>query len=60
MRTESRITVKRMYESPEIVSIELDSDISLALESSPPFGPGEEASFAPELFVMDVFTTISF
>jgi len=32
---------KRMYTYPEIVSIELDNEISLALESSPPDGPGE-------------------
>ena len=32
---------KRMYTCPEIVSIELDNEISLALESSPPNGPGE-------------------
>lgn len=32
---------KRIYISPEIVSIELDNDISLALESNPPLGPEE-------------------
>lgn len=57
MRKESTITKKRMYKNPEIVSVELDSDISLALESNPPSGPGEGASLAPEYFNKDPFST---
>jgi hypothetical protein len=33
---------KNQYETPIFEIIELDSEISLALESNPPFGPGEE------------------
>jgi hypothetical protein len=38
---------KRMYNSPEIISIELDNEISLALQS-PPEGPGEGVILAQE------------
>ena len=34
-------TEKRLYYSPEIVCVELDNEISLALESEPPAGPSE-------------------
>lgn len=39
---------KRLYKSPIIVCIQLDNEISLALESTPPEGPGEIASLATE------------
>jgi hypothetical protein len=32
---------KSIYCQPQIVCIELDNEISLALESTPPPGPGE-------------------
>jgi len=48
MKTIEKIFEKRMYNSPEIVCVELDNVISLALESSPPLGPDEGASLAPE------------
>jgi hypothetical protein len=32
---------KKIYTAPEIELVELDNEISLALESSPPEGPGE-------------------
>ncbi len=35
---------KRNYMSPQVDVIELDNQISLALESSPPIGPGEALS----------------
>lgn len=41
MRTTEKTTEKRMYTSPVIVCVELDNEISLVLESSPPEGPGE-------------------
>lgn len=41
MTTKSNINVTKLYASPEIVVIELDNEISLALESSPPVGPSE-------------------
>jgi hypothetical protein len=34
---------KKQYIEPEIEHIELDNEISLALQSEPPLGPGEEA-----------------
>jgi len=34
---------KKKYNSPRIEIIFLDNEISLALESSPPVGPGEGA-----------------
>lgn len=57
MKTTEKTTEKRMYNCPEIVSIELDNDISLALESTPPSGPGEGASLAPEYFNKDPYST---
>ena len=41
---------KRNYKAPMIELIKLDNEISLALESSPPSGPGEPTSSAPEYF----------
>lgn len=41
MRTIEKMTEKRIYNRPEIVCIELDNEISLVLESNPPFGPDE-------------------
>ena len=55
MRTSEKTTEKRMYNSPEIVCVELDNEISLALESTPPVGPGEGASLAPEYMNNDPF-----
>lgn len=33
--------MKRYYSSPDIELIQLDNDISLVLDSTPPLGPGE-------------------
>ena len=45
----------RIYIPPEIKRIRLDNEISLKLESQPPF-PGNESSFtAPEYFNNDPF-----
>jgi len=41
---------KRDYKTPLIEQVKLDNDISLALESTPPLGPGEIAKVAPEHF----------
>lgn len=41
MKTIEIKSVKKTYNSPEIIYIELDNEISLALESIPPEGPGE-------------------
>jgi hypothetical protein len=40
MKTKEKKSEKRIYIHPEIMSIELDNEISLALES-PPVGPDE-------------------
>ncbi|MDD4992202.1 MAG: hypothetical protein PHR83_08225 [Paludibacter sp.] len=49
------IQKKRTYCVPQIMQIKLDNEISLALESSPAFGPGESLSQAPEYFNNDPF-----
>lgn len=41
MKTTKKITAKKEYCCPEIDCITLDNNISLALESNPPLGPGE-------------------
>lgn len=49
--------VKRNYSAPVIAQIQLDNEISLALESTPPAGPGEPGYIdkAPEYFNNDPF-----
>ena len=47
----------RMYVSPKIERIELDNDISLQLESTPPPAPGEAHLHAPEHSVNYPFKT---
>jgi hypothetical protein len=46
---------KKKYIKPRIEWIPLDNEISLALESTPPLGPGEGASLAPEYMNNDPF-----
>jgi hypothetical protein len=46
---------KRKYIKPRIEWIPLDNEISLALESTPPAGPEEGASLAPEYLNNDPF-----
>lgn len=41
MKTKEIKSEKRIYSNPEIIIIELDNEISLALESNPPLGPDE-------------------
>jgi hypothetical protein len=51
---------KKKYESPRIEIISLDNEISLALASEPPVGPGEPGfvrSLAPEYFNNNPFHT---
>jgi hypothetical protein len=45
----------RLYVSPVIERIELDNEISLALESTPPDGPDEGYLKAPEFLNNDPF-----
>jgi len=47
---------KKKYIKPRIEIIFLDSDISLALESSPPLGPGE-TNASPEFLKSDPYRT---
>jgi hypothetical protein len=46
---------KKIYIEPQIELVKLDNDISLALDSAPPEGPGENLSKAPEYFSNDPF-----
>jgi hypothetical protein len=46
---------KREYKSPVIKQIKLDNEISLVLESTPPFGPFELSNNAPEYFNNDPY-----
>ena len=57
MKTPLENKIKKAYRKPQIERIKLDNEISLALESSPPTGPGESLSKAPEYFNNDPFKT---
>jgi len=48
---------KLVYSQPEITCVKLDNEISLALESDPPFGPNEVMNNTPEYFNNDPFKT---
>ena len=50
-----KTTLKKKYIVPDIEIISLDNEISLALDSTPPFGPDENASLTPEYFKNDPF-----
>lgn len=41
MKNIKKMTGRRIYNHPKMVCIELDNEISLALESTPPIGPDE-------------------
>ncbi|MEI8271797.1 MAG: hypothetical protein WCG08_04180 [Paludibacter sp.] len=49
--------MNRLYESPLIERIELDNEIALQLESTPPPAPGEAKLNVPEYFNNDPFKT---
>jgi hypothetical protein len=46
---------KKKYIAPQLELIELDNDVSLALESSPPEGPNEGSLYTPEYLKSDPF-----
>ncbi len=46
---------KKQYNTPQLELIELDNEISLALESAPPEGPNEFTSLAPKHINCDPF-----
>jgi hypothetical protein len=50
---------KIKYIQPKIERVELDKDISLVLESTPPIGPFESNLSAPEFICNDPFKTIN-
>ena len=50
MNTIYKIIKKRIYNTPQIEQVKLDSEISLALESAPPAGPNELTLSTPEYF----------
>jgi len=49
---------KRNYKAPLIELIQLDNDISLNMESSPPAGPDEGYLKMPEYLNNDSFKTV--
>ncbi len=49
---------KRIYSYPEISCVKLDSEISLALESNPPFGPNEDVGQVEDNNQISVFKNI--
>jgi len=51
-------TQKRTYIVPHVERIELDNEIALQLESTPPKAPGEASLHAPECFIIDPFKTM--
>ncbi len=46
---------KREYQAPEIIVVGLDNEISLQLESSPPYPGNENISMSPEYFNQSPF-----
>ena len=52
---ETKKIVKRVYEQPIVNVIKLDNEISLALESDAPVGPGEGQLIAPVYLNNDPF-----
>lgn len=50
-----QVTEKRKYSPPIIECIKLDNEISLAMESDAPIGPGESKLNSPEYFNNDPY-----
>lgn len=50
-------TASQIYETPKVERIELDNEIALQLESTPPKAPGEAHLNAPNYFSIDPFKT---
>jgi hypothetical protein len=57
MNTNSATVPKRIYIQPEIERVQLDNEISLVLESGPPFPGNESSLMAPEYFNNDPYKT---
>lgn len=58
MKTTIEYLEKRYYINPVIVKIQLDSEISLQLQSTPPSGPGEPVGYIPEYFTKDPYLKV--
>ncbi|MDD3321859.1 MAG: hypothetical protein PHS59_10490 [Paludibacter sp.] len=57
MKTKKGI-MKRNYIAPEVTAIILDNEISLSLDSLPPWGPGEvQNNLTPDYLNNDPFKT---
>ena len=50
-------TASQIYETPKVERIELDNEIALQLESTPPKAPGEAHLQTPECLSNDPFKT---
>ena len=46
---------KQTYKTPQLQRVELDNEIALQLESTPPKAPGEAKLNAPDYFNNDPF-----
>jgi len=55
MENKNTFYLKSDYTTPEVQRIELDNEIALQLESTPPKAPGEAQLVAPEYFNQDPF-----
>ncbi len=55
MKNNVSIAAKGTYTAPVIERIELDNEIALQLESTPPKAPGEAKLNSPEYFNNDPF-----
>ncbi len=55
MNLTNKTVEKRIYNTPMVVRIKLDNEISLQLESDAPAGPEESFFKAPEYFKTDPF-----
>ncbi len=58
MDTKNTTQHKSTYTMPVIQRIELDNEIALQLESTPPHAPGEARLNAPEYFNSDPFKSL--
>lgn len=58
IKSNSMKTIKQGYITPQIERVELDNEISLQLESTPPQAPGEARINVPEYFHTDPFKTM--
>lgn len=57
-RNIQQLQIRRNYSTPEITSIKLDNEISLALASDPPTPGNENASITTDYFNNDPFKAV--